>query len=38
LLSQALSQIAQDGFDIESVVPMDESVDALYEYLIGGRQ
>jgi ABC-2 type transport system ATP-binding protein len=38
VLSQALSKIAQDGYEIESILPIDESVDALYDYLIGGRQ
>lgn len=36
--SRALSRIALDGHDIESVIPADENVDALYEYLIGGGQ
>ena len=35
-LSQALTRIAGDGHRIESVVPADEDVDALYRYLIGG--
>jgi ABC-2 type transport system ATP-binding protein len=35
--SRALSRIALDGHRIETVVPADENVDALYEYLIGGR-
>ena len=35
--SQALARIALDGHHIESVVPADESVDALYKYLIGGE-
>ena len=35
-LSQALTRIASDGHRIESVVPADENVDALYRYLIGG--
>jgi ABC-2 type transport system ATP-binding protein len=34
--ARVLGQIACDGHRIESVVPADESVDALYEYLIGG--
>ena len=34
--SRALSSIALSGHEIESVVPADENVDALYEYLIGG--
>ena len=35
--ARALGQIALNGHRIESVVPADENVDALYEYLIGGR-
>jgi ABC-2 type transport system ATP-binding protein len=35
--ARALGQIALDGHRIESVVPADENVDALYEYLIGGE-
>jgi len=35
--SQALARIALDGHHIESVVPADENVDALYKYLIGGE-
>jgi hypothetical protein len=35
-LSQALTRIVRDGHSIESVVPADEDVDALYRYLIGG--
>jgi ABC-2 type transport system ATP-binding protein len=35
--ARALSRIALDGHRIESVVPADENVDALYEYLIGGE-
>jgi ABC-2 type transport system ATP-binding protein len=38
VFAQALSRLALDGHEIESVVPSDEDVDALYEYLIGGRQ
>jgi ABC-2 type transport system ATP-binding protein len=34
--SQALTRIALAGHIIDSVIPSDESVDALYEYLIGG--
>ncbi len=34
--SRALSRIALGGHDIDSVIPADENVDALYEYLIGG--
>jgi ABC-2 type transport system ATP-binding protein len=33
--SRALSEIALAGLGVESVVPADENVDALYEYLIG---
>ena len=35
--ARALGRIALDGHEIESVVPADENVDALYEYLIGGE-
>lgn len=35
--ARALGQIALDGHRIDSVVPADENVDALYEYLIGGE-
>jgi ABC-2 type transport system ATP-binding protein len=35
--SRALGRIALDGHKVESVVPADENVDALYEYLIGGE-
>jgi len=35
--ARALGRIALDGHRIESVIPADESVDALYEYLIGGE-
>jgi ABC-2 type transport system ATP-binding protein len=38
VFAQALSRLALDGYEIESVVPSDEDVDALYEYLIGERQ
>jgi ABC-2 type transport system ATP-binding protein len=34
--AQALGRIALDGYRIDGVVPADENVDALYEYLIGG--
>jgi ABC-2 type transport system ATP-binding protein len=34
--SRALSRIALSGHAIDSVIPADENVDALYEYLIGG--
>ena len=35
--ARALGRIALDGHRIESVVPADENVDALYQYLIGGK-
>jgi ABC-2 type transport system ATP-binding protein len=35
--ARALGRIARNGHGIESVVPADENVDALYEYLIGGE-
>jgi len=35
--AQALGRIAHDGYRIDGVVPADENVDALYEYLIGGE-
>jgi ABC-2 type transport system ATP-binding protein len=34
--SRALGRIARDGYRIDGIVPADENVDALYEYLIGG--
>lgn len=34
--SRALSRIALAGHEITGVIPADENVDALYEYLIGG--
>jgi ABC-2 type transport system ATP-binding protein len=34
--SRALGRLASNGHRIDSVIPADESVDALYEYLIGG--
>ena len=37
LLARALGRIAADGHHIDAVVPADENVDALYEYLIGGE-
>src|SRR5690606_33281369 len=36
--ARALGRIALDGCQIEGVVPADESVDAVYGYLIGGHQ
>ena len=35
--ARALGRIALNGHRIEGVVPADENVDALYEYLIGGE-
>jgi ABC-2 type transport system ATP-binding protein len=35
--ARALGRIALEGCRIEAVVPADENVDAVYEYLIGGR-
>jgi ABC-2 type transport system ATP-binding protein len=35
--SRALGRIACNGHKIEGVIPADENVDALYEYLIGNR-
>jgi ABC-2 type transport system ATP-binding protein len=35
--ARALGRVALNGHRIESVVPADENVDALYEYLIGGK-
>ena len=34
--TEALQRIALDGNEIDGVIPTDENVDALYEYLIGG--
>jgi ABC-2 type transport system ATP-binding protein len=36
--SRAISRIALDGYKIDSIIPADENVDALYEYLIGERK
>ncbi len=33
--SRSISRIALEGHKIDSVIPADENVDALYEYLIG---
>jgi hypothetical protein len=33
--SRAISRIALDGYGVDTVIPTDENVDALYEYLIG---
>jgi len=35
--ARALGRIALDGHPIDGVVPADENVDALYDYLIGGE-
>jgi ABC-2 type transport system ATP-binding protein len=35
--ARALGRIAVNGHRIDGVVPADENVDALYEYLIGGE-
>ncbi len=35
--SRALGRLALDGHRIDGVIPADENVDALYEYLIGGN-
>jgi len=35
--ARSLGRIALDGHRIDGVVPADENVDALYEYLIGGE-
>jgi ABC-2 type transport system ATP-binding protein len=35
MFARAISRIALDGFAVDSVIPADENVDALYEYLIG---
>ena len=36
-VARAMGRIAVDGHRIEGVMPADENVDALYEYLIGGQ-
>jgi len=36
--ARALGKIAVGGCGIDSVIPADENVDALYEYLIGGTK
>jgi ABC-2 type transport system ATP-binding protein len=33
--ARAISRIALDGYGVDTVIPADENVDALYEYLIG---
>jgi len=35
---KALNHLALDGIGIESVAPADDSVNSLYEYLIGGEE
>jgi ABC-2 type transport system ATP-binding protein len=35
--SRTLGRIALDGHKIDAVIPADENVDALYEYLIGNK-
>jgi ABC-2 type transport system ATP-binding protein len=35
--ARALGRIARDGHRVDAVLPADENVDALYEYLIGGE-
>jgi ABC-2 type transport system ATP-binding protein len=37
-LSHAIGRIAMDGYRVDSIIPADENVDALYEYLIGERK
>jgi ABC-2 type transport system ATP-binding protein len=37
-LARALTGISMEGHTIESVVAVDANVDALYHYLIGGRE
>jgi ABC-2 type transport system ATP-binding protein len=37
-LSHTIGRIAMEGFKIGSIIPADENVDALYEYLIGERK
>jgi ABC-type multidrug transport system ATPase subunit len=34
--SRTLARVALSGHTVDSVVPADENMDALYEYLIGG--
>ena len=34
--AEAIERIALSGIEIDGVIPTDENVDALYEYLIGG--
>ncbi len=35
---RALNRLALDGIDIEGVVPTDDDVHSVYEYLIGGEE
>ncbi len=35
---RALNAIALDGIDVEGVMPVDDNVNSLYEYLIGGGE
>ena len=35
--ARAIGRISLNGIDIDGVMPTDENVDALYEYLIGGE-
>ena len=37
-LSAAIGRIAMNGYTVDSIIPADENVDALYEYLIGERK
>jgi ABC-2 type transport system ATP-binding protein len=36
VFTRTLTRLASEGLGIESVVPADENVHALYEYLVGG--
>jgi ABC-2 type transport system ATP-binding protein len=36
--SRTIGRMAIEGYTIDSIIPADENVDALYEYLIGGRK
>ena len=35
---RALNHIALDGIDVEGVMPLDDNVNSVYEYLIGGQE
>jgi ABC-2 type transport system ATP-binding protein len=35
---RALNHLALAGIDIEGVVPADDNVHSVYEYLIGGEE